>query len=142
MAPDTLRLHGTAVAFDGKGVLIIGASGRGKSSLALQLMAFGCQLVSDDQTVLTRRGDDLWASAPETIRGLIEARGVGVLRAEAVEAAIGLIMDLDQTEPHRLPRRHEVDYLGLTRPCLHHVDAVAWPAAIVQYLKAGREEPQ
>ena len=124
------------------GVLIIGDSGRGKSSLALQLMAFGCQLVSDDQTVLTRRGNDLWASSPESIHGLIEARGVGVLRAQAIEAAIVLVVDLDQTEHHRLPERHEVDYLGLIRPCLYLFDAVAWPAAILQYLKAGRKEPQ
>ncbi|MFL4469945.1 HPr kinase/phosphorylase [Tateyamaria armeniaca] len=68
MAEQT-RLHATSVAFEGKGVLITGASGRGKSSLALQLMALGCTLVSDDQTELIRKDNAIWAAAPAPIRG-------------------------------------------------------------------------
>lgn len=135
-------LHATSVALDGEGVLITGASGRGKSSLALQLMALGCTLISDDQTELTRRDDLLWATAPAAIKGMIEARGVGLLQADTTEAAIDLVIDLDQTERDRLPHRHEVTILGLTRPCLHSGTTQAWPAAIIQYLKRGRLEPQ
>jgi len=78
---DHVRLHATAVAFEGKGVLITGRSGSGKSSLALQLMAIGHTLIADDQTDVTRHADRLWASAPPSIKGMIEARGVGILHA-------------------------------------------------------------
>jgi HPr kinase/phosphorylase len=139
---DHVRLHATAVAFDGKGVLITGRSGSGKSSLALQLMAIGFTLIADDQTDVTRQADRLWASAPPAIKGMIEARGVGILHADATEAEIVLAIDLDQVERDRLPHRHSLTCLGLTLPCLHSVDTATWPAAILQYLKAGRKEPE
>lgn len=139
---DQTRLHATAIAFEDKGTLIIGASGSGKSSLALRLMALGCQLISDDQTELSRRGVMLWASAPAAIRGLIEARGVGLLQAASTEAAIELVVDLDQIETERLPNMHQREFLGLTRPCFHKADSAAWPAAILQYLKGARQEPK
>ena len=134
------RLHATAVALEGQGLLILGGAGSGKSSLALQLMALGCTLVSDDQTELARRDDMIWASAPEPIKGLNEARGVGLLRAETTEAEITLVVDLDQSERDRLPHRHSITLLGLERPCLHSTANAAWPAAIVQCLKGGRSE--
>ena len=139
---DHVRLHATAVALEGKGVLITGQSGTGKSSLALQLMALGCTLVADDQTDVTRQGDRLWASAPASITGIIEARGVGILHADVTNAEIVLAIDLDQLERDRLPHRHSLTCLGLTLPCLHSVDTASWPAAILQYLKGGRKEPQ
>lgn len=134
-------IHATSVALNGHGVLITGASGSGKSSLGLQLLAFGCTLVSDDQTELTRHNDVLWASAPTSIRGMVEARGLGLLHAETTEAEITLVVDLDQHERDRLPHRHCVTLLGLERPCLHSVASAAWPAAILQCLKGGRAEP-
>ena len=136
------RLHATTVAFEGKGVLILGAAGSGKSGLALQLMALGCQLVADDQTELTRQGDNIWARAPEAIKGLIEARGIGILQALATEAPVVVAIDLDQVEAGRLPLFHELNLLGQMLPCLHKVDNVSWPAAILQYLKGGRREPK
>ncbi|MEP1200105.1 HPr kinase/phosphorylase [Tateyamaria sp.] len=134
-------IHATSVALNGRGLLIMGGSGSGKSSLGLQLLALGCTLISDDQTELARRDDGLWASAPASIKGLIEARGVGLLRAESTEAEVTLVVDLDQHERDRLPHRHSVTLLGLERPCLHSVASAAWPAAIFQCLKEGRAEP-
>ncbi|MFL4469946.1 hypothetical protein ACERZ8_08745 [Tateyamaria armeniaca] len=77
-----------------------------------------------------------------TDQGLIEARGVGLLHADTIEAAIEVVIDLDQTERDRLPQPHVVTLLGLTLPCLHNAGTEAWPAAILQYLKRGRSEPQ
>ncbi|CAN5302651.1 HPr kinase/phosphatase C-terminal domain-containing protein [soil metagenome] len=81
------RLHATCVTIGRHAVLLIGASGSGKSDLALRLIDRGAVLVSDDQTELTRTGDALIAAPPATIAGLIEVRGLGIFtlpyRAEA-----------------------------------------------------------
>ena len=82
-------MHATCVAVGPHAALIRGASGRGKSGLALQLLAMGAVLVSDDRTRLWRAGDALMADAPDTIRGRIEARGVGILRVPASRASAG-----------------------------------------------------
>jgi len=66
-------LHATAVAVGGRGLLILGRSGAGKSSLALQLIALGARLVADDRTRVTLGPAGLVASPPEAIRGRIEA---------------------------------------------------------------------
>ncbi|MEZ5777691.1 MAG: hypothetical protein R3E44_04940 [Paracoccaceae bacterium] len=132
-------LHASCVALSGRGVLIIGGSGAGKSALALQLMAFGCDLVSDDRTAIAARDGVLLATAPTAIRGRIEARGVGVLAAAAVPVArLVLCVDLTQRETDRLPQEHQYETLGVDLPCLHRVESAYFPAAILQYLKAGR----
>ncbi|PTW42429.1 HPr kinase/phosphorylase [Rhodovulum kholense] len=136
--PETCILHASTVAYRGRAVLIRGASGSGKSALALQLMALGASLVADDRTVLTRGPEGLVASAPETIRGLIEARGVGLLRAETVAAApVFLAIDLDADETERMPPPREVEILGVPLPLLRRVDRPYFPAAILQFLIAG-----
>ena len=76
--------HASCVAWQGRGALILGRSGAGKSALALQLMALGADLVSDDRTELLAEADALTARAPATIQGLIEARGVGLMRVPFV----------------------------------------------------------
>ncbi len=94
-------------------MLILGRAGAGKSSLALQLMALGAQLVADDQTVVQRREEHLIASAPETIRGQIEARGIGILAAPAAPPTpLRLIVDLDAEEDSRLPPAHDTFCAG------------------------------
>ena len=132
-------LHGTAVALDGRGVLITGPSGSGKSALALQLMAFGAQLIADDQVVIRREGDQVFASAPDAIRGLIEARFVGILRADPCEAALILSVDLGQREADRMPQIRHSFVLGLPLPLVLGQDGPHLPASILQYLKAGRQ---
>jgi len=137
-----LRLHASAVAVHGRGVLITGESGSGKSSLALQLMALGATLVSDDQTELMLVDDAVQMSAPESIKGLIEARGIGVLRAKNTDAQLHLVVDMDQTETKRLPDAHIRKILGQTLPCFYKVQNSAWPSAIVQYVKQGLRYPE
>ena len=131
-------LHATCVSIDGSGVLIVGPSGSGKSGLALQLMALGADLVSDDRTDVTMVSGALRATAPPTIAGLIEARGVGILNAPVQsDTAIALIVDMGQAETERLPHRRLRTIQGVTLPCLHKVDAAHFAAAVLLYLRRG-----
>lgn len=132
-------LHASCVSYQNGAVLIVGASGAGKSALALQLMALGAELVSDDKTCVRCRDGEVIATAPPTIKGLIEARGVGILMAKTCDAAVvRLIVDLEQAERDRLPPRRTHNLLGQTLPLLHNVKAAHFAAAILQYLKGGR----
>ena len=131
--------HASCVAWQGHGALILGRSGAGKSALALQLMAFGADLVSDDRTELMAEADVLTARAPATIQGLIEARGVGLMRVPFVpKAEIAVVIDLDQPEPNRLPPQREITLLGISRPLVLAVPQPHFPAAILCYLKGSR----
>lgn len=77
--PLSETIHASCVAIGDAAVLLTGPSGAGKSDLALRLIDRGAQLVSDDYTIVKRTGDMLVASAPATIAGRIEARGIGIL---------------------------------------------------------------
>ena len=132
-------IHAGCVSFDGRGVLILGASGSGKSSLALQLMAYGFGFVSDDRTAVAARGGIVVAAAPRPVRGRIEARGIGILNVTPVSAArIRLVIDLDEVEGARLPPFRTYSLLGVDLPLLHSLASPHFPAAILQYVKAGR----
>jgi HPr kinase/phosphorylase len=113
-----LRLHATAVAIEGRAVLLRGASGAGKSDLALRLIDAGARLVTDDQSELFRRGEKIFVRPPKRISGLIEVRGIGIVRIDALpEAPVVLIADLvspDQVE--RMPERRREPVLGLDLP--------------------------
>jgi HPr kinase/phosphorylase len=123
----------------GRGVLILGASGRGKSGLALALMALGADLVADDRVIVTSDDQGLVASAPAALHGMIEARGIGLLKARAVESApLHLAVDLDQVETARLPENRSVALLDRALPLLHSVETPHFAAAVLQYLKEGR----
>ena len=107
-------VHGTAVAVGGRGFLILGGSGSGKSGLALQMMALGADLVSDDQVRLERINDSVELSAPETLVDMIEARFVGILKVSSVsKAALHHVIDLDAEPKARLPQLQVCDVLGV-----------------------------
>lgn len=72
-------VHASCVALDGRAVLLTGPSGVGKSDLALRLIDRGWELVSDDYTIVTARDEGLFATAPATIAGQIEIRGIGIV---------------------------------------------------------------
>ena len=80
----TETVHASTVATGGRAVLLSGPSGSGKSDLALRLIDRGFTLVSDDQTVVMREGDRLIASAPPTIAGKLEVRGLGIVEMETL----------------------------------------------------------
>lgn len=136
-----LTLHATCVAFEGKGILISGPSGSGKSSLALELLALGADLIADDRTIITPAAGKIIASSPSSIAGLIEARGVGILRVQHVEAApVVLTVDMLNVETKRLPEKHSMTVLDIQVPCLHNVKAPYFPAAILAYVRGLRIE--
>lgn len=137
-----LVLHATTVAWNGRAVLIRGASGSGKSQLGLELLAWGAVLVADDRTELARRDGRVVVRCPQAIRGLIEAWGVGILRVgEVEEAELALVADLDQEEAGRLPPWREETLLGLAIPVVHKPLKGCFATAILQYLKGGRAVP-
>ena len=77
------------------GVLILGASGAGKSDLALRLIERGAVLVADDRVDLFESDGRLWGSAPASLAGLLEIRGVGIIALpHRSETAISLAVEL------------------------------------------------
>lgn len=79
-AEESVQLHASCVAMSGKGVVLLGRSGSGKSDLALRLIDTGAELVGDDQIVFTQTDSALLASPADNIEGLLEARGIGILQ--------------------------------------------------------------
>jgi HPr kinase/phosphorylase len=135
-------LHASCVALGDRAVLILGPAGSGKSTLALMLMAHGAGLVADDRTELRSVSGRLRARAPDSIRGKIEARGMGILAAAPVpEAEVVLAVDLERRETERLPSPRRLTVLGQEIDLLHKVESPAFPAAVLQYLRCGRLEP-
>jgi serine kinase of HPr protein (carbohydrate metabolism regulator) len=118
----SLFVHGTCVTVETIGCLLLGPSGSGKSDLALRLvMDQKARLVADDQVAVERRTDRLIASPPATLAGLIEVRGVGILRmAHRAHATLGLAVVLvPPAEVERLPEPDEgIEYLGVALPLL------------------------
>jgi RNase adaptor protein for sRNA GlmZ degradation len=114
-APPTI--HATAVALDGRAVLLLGPSGAGKSDLALRLIDRGWRLVADDRVVLTPTGDGLIAAAPAALADLIEVRDVGILAEATGAATVALAIDLD-APPERLPEPGARAFGGVMIPVI------------------------
>lgn len=103
------RLHATAVDIAGKGVLLVGASGSGKSDLALRLVDRGASFVSDDQVELTLRRRGVFAAAPTAIRGFLEVRGIGITSVPVTGGCfVSLIVELVLAAD--VPRLPEPEY--------------------------------
>jgi len=103
-------LHGTCIAFGRHAALLRGSPGTGKSDLALRFLALPAQgdlrpmLVADDQVLIERSGEGtLLASAPESIAGKIEVRGIGIVEMPFVAKA-NLVLVCDLVEPTDVPR--------------------------------------
>ncbi|MGA8551502.1 MAG: serine/threonine protein kinase [Stellaceae bacterium] len=115
-----LLVHATAIAIEGEAVLLRGPSGAGKSDLGLRMIDEGASLVADDQTLLRRTGERIVACAPAAIAGLIEVRGVGIVRLEALrQAPLALIVDLlPSGQIERIPEPRLETVLGVAVPLL------------------------
>ena len=110
-------IHATCIAIGGRGVLLLGPSGSGKSDLALRLIDQGAKLVADDRTILFARKGALYAKAPASIKGLLEIRGLGIVEMPVrASVKIALAVRLG-AEGARLPS-----------PRLYHVPLSMKPA--------------
>ena len=114
------NFQGTCIAFGEEAVLFRGPSGSGKSDLALRCIEKGADLISDDQTILCRKNKKIIASAPRSIAGKLEVRGLGILDFPYREdASLVLVLDLiNEGALERLPKIDFVDYFDIKIPNL------------------------
>ena len=132
------NIHASCVAIDGRGVLLLGPSGSGKSDLALRLVDEGAKLVADDRCELFVRGRKLCARPPHSIAGLLEMRDIGIIALPHTKsAAVALAVRLG-TSRMRLPEpAFYVSPLGPQVPLiLVKADAASAPARIRMALAA------
>lgn len=136
-------IHASCVAIDGRGVLLVGPSGVGKSDVALRLIDAGAELVSDDQTMLRLDGETIIAGPPPAIAGLLEVRGVGLLRLNWAEASVRLYVELmeEGVEGERLPERTTYTLMGQKIRWIRlYGRAASTPAAIRAVLEGAFED--
>ncbi|MEQ8823238.1 MAG: HPr kinase/phosphatase C-terminal domain-containing protein [Filomicrobium sp.] len=144
-------IHATTIALDGHAAIIRGASGLGKSDLALRCMASApnglidgsVKLIADDYTELFDEAGKLHARSPENIKNLMEIRGLGLFQIEAEpRAQVSLIVDLvPATDIERLPDPDaETSIAGFNVPaiCLDAFEASA-PIKLLLVLNSLRQ---
>lgn len=141
--PEPVLMHASCVATDERAVLILGPSGSGKSTLALALMGRGAELVADDQVRLTRRDGALLAAPPARLAGLIECRGVGLLRvAHRPAARVVLAVDLGQpAEVARMPQPRNISVTDVCLPLIAGHNRPNLADEVSAILRWGREPP-
>ena len=101
---DSLIMHATCVDINGSGVLIVGRSGSGKSSLAINLIALGSTLVADDQCEIVKKNNKLSVFKPTSLPSSIEIRGVGLVSVPmVVETSLDWVVNMDEAETQRMP---------------------------------------
>lgn len=128
--------HATTVALCGAAILIEGPSGSGKSSLALDLMAWGADLVADDRTLLRVVDGKVLAEAPPNLPSLIEARGIGLLPARLVgPVPVGLVIRMEPVETARMPEPATCCVLGHNVTLIHKSESAHFAQGVLQYVR-------
>jgi len=132
-------IHGSAVALRDRGVLILGASGTGKTTLAVEMVARGAELVADDWVLIERgRAVGLVMSPPKPIAGLVELSGIGLIRLPFVDQApLTFVADLDHPAEQRLPHPMRRPLLGTSAPVICCQGKAGLASALIAVLRAG-----
>jgi len=118
-AGSATRIHGTLVEVAGVGVLMLGASGIGKSECAVELVRRGHRLVADDVVnVHIDKDGDVVGESPELVRHYIELRGIGILH---VPSLFGRAVVLDRGRIELVVQLEdwgdgEIERIGLDAP--------------------------
>jgi HPr kinase/phosphorylase len=130
------NLHATAVSFEGKGLLILGVSGSGKSDLALRIIDQGGVLVADDRCeLLSNQSGRLIVSAPSQLQGLLEVRGLGIVNLPfATDLAVDLVIALE-SEPSTVQRMPEQQYETLLNVRVPKISIWPFAASAVTVIK-------
>lgn len=113
-----INIHATLISLNNQGILFIGESGSGKSDIALRfIMEKGAKLVADDRVCLEKTECNLWGSAPDNLKGLLEIRNVGIGQfdiksKEQITLCVELCTNKEKLE--RLPEKEYIDFLGVS----------------------------
>ena len=133
--PQTPLVHGTAVFWHKKGVLIIGPAGAGKSALALECLAMGAQLIADDRVFIKAQDGTLHLHRPAALKDMIECYGIGILHRDSIATApLDLVVDLSKQAQGRLPAPLFTHILGHQVPCLAHTGQTNFAHALYVYI--------
>ncbi len=144
MSPE--ERHGGAVAFAGRGLLILGAPGAGKSRLALEMAALGAGIVADDVVEVRpgappdRAGAPPILAAPARWHGLVEVRGLGLIRVPAhppVPCAAAIDLSASAPPGDRLPEHGRLRLGGTEVILLRWGQDAPYAAALLAYLADG-----
>lgn len=114
------NIHASSIIYKDKCILILGASGSGKSDLCLRLIVGrGAVLIADDRTDIFIRDNEIIASCPREIKGLLEVRGIGIKKVEyAKEHKIDIVVELVKSlsEIERMPNESFYEFEGCKVP--------------------------
>lgn len=137
--PDSITVHGSAVAWKDRGLLITGESGSGKTALAVELIALGAGLVADDWVLVERgRAVGLVMSPPAPIAGLVELRGIGLVRLTYTDQApLMCIVDMNREPESRLPTPPQRTLLGVQCPVIAGKNKDRLAPALMAVMRAG-----
>jgi HPr kinase/phosphorylase len=149
MAIASASIHASAVLVGARAALIRGPSASGKSRLALQLIQAAeagllpfAKLVGDDRVHVDAAGGRLLAAPAEPLAGLLELRGMGLLRLDyEPRAVVGLVIDLAAPDAVRLPdeAQRKTDIRGIVLPRLAVAPSVPPLPGVLAALKSGLE---
>ncbi|MEQ9812091.1 MAG: HPr kinase/phosphatase C-terminal domain-containing protein [Azospirillaceae bacterium] len=135
-------LHAACVSIAGRGVLILGPSGSGKSDLALRLVDEGAELVGDDQLLIAGTPEGVLARPAPDLAGFLEVRGLGVMPVRRLRGQTLLDLAIELGVPaERVPRPRTYALAGHTLP-FFAVDPAAPSATARVRLLAGGARPR
>ncbi len=113
-----MNIHASCVNFKGKGILLLGDSGFGKSEMCLRLIYdYGAVLVADDRVDITIKQQSVYASVPQVLAGLLEVRGIGIIKLKyRRKSKVDMVVKLTNQKIERLPEKEFYDFDGIKMP--------------------------